>query len=170
MSSDEMKEYLMDTDKKVEFFARYQTEQVMKSNQILYWMHHMVVFELNASSSIGYAKYAPAGSSNTYVNHDKWLYASYCEFCRHSNSNMIGRSRFEGLILDVCNNQLGLNIYRTQNSRGMRLVNITVRGADPRFNDYPSIVELGFNKDKFRDFYGGIQLDYRKTDATIEAT
>jgi putative DNA primase/helicase len=170
MDHNEMKEYLMEADKKVNFFSQYQAEQAMRSNPIMYWMHHMVVFELNASSSIGFAKFAPPGSSGTYVNHDKWLYASYCEFCRHSNSNAHSRSRFEGLILDVCNNQLGLNIYRTKNSRGSRLVNITVRGSDPRFNDYPSIVELGFNKSKFADFYGNIQLEYRKTDATIEST
>jgi phage/plasmid-associated DNA primase len=161
MEHDEMKEYLMETDKKVPFFSAYQIEQGMKSNQLLYWMHHLIVYELNASSAIGFAKYAPPASDNTYVNNDKWLYASYCEFCRYSNANAIGRSRFESLILDVCNHQLGLNIYRTRNSRGMRLVNIAIRGGE-RMNDYPSIVELGFNKDKYREFYGGIQYEYKK--------
>lgn len=162
MDHDEMKEYLMETDKKVSFFSSYQTEQVLKSNQLLYWMHHMVVFEINAATAVGFAKYAPPGTNNTYVNHDKWLYASYCEFCKYSNSNVIGRSRFETLILDICNHQLGLNVYKMQNSRGMRLVNIAIRDGGERMDNYPSIVEVGFNKKKYRDFYGDIQLEYKK--------
>ena len=162
MSEDEMKEYLMETTKKVSFFSSYQTEQILKSNQLLYWMHHMVVFEVNAATSVGFAKQAPPGSSNSYVNHEKWLYASYCEFCKYANTNVVGRSRFETLLLDICNHQLGLNIYKAGNSRGMRLVNIAIRGSDPRMNDYPSIVEVGFNKSKYRDFYGDIQLEYRR--------
>ena len=110
-----------------------------------------------------------SGSSGVYVNHDKWLYASYCEFCRYSNTNILGRSRFESLLMDACVHQLGLNVYRLKNSRGMRVVNLMVRSNDPRMKEYPSIVELGLNKDKYRDFYGTkAQIEYVKSDARME--
>jgi putative DNA primase/helicase len=169
LSHVEMKELLMETAKKVAFYVGYQTEQVLKSNQLLDWMHHSVVFEFNVASAVGFAKPAPQGSSGVYVNHDKWLYASYCEFCKYSNTNILGRSRFESLLMDVCVHQLGLNVYRLRNSRGMRVVNIMVRSNDPRMKEYPSIVELGLDKSKYRDFYGTkSQIEYVKSDARIE--
>ena len=169
MSHAEMKELLMETAKTVPFYVGYQTEQVLKSNQLLDWMHHSVVFEFNVASAIGFAKPTPQGSSGVYVNHDKWLYASYCEFCRYSNTNILGRSRFESLLMDACVHQLGLNVYRLKNSRGMRVVNLMVRSNDPRMKEYPSIVELGLNKDKYRDFYGSkSQIEYVKGGERIE--
>jgi hypothetical protein len=169
MSHVEMKEMLMETAKTVPFYVGYQTEQVLKSNQLLDWMHHSVVFEFNVASAIGFAKPTPQGSSGVYVNHDKWLYASYCEFCRYSNTNILGRSRFESLLMDACVHQLGLNVYRLKNSRGMRVVNLMVRSNDPRMKEYPSIVELGLNKDRYRDFYGTkSQIEYVKGGEIME--
>ena len=169
LSHDEMKELLMETAKTVPFYVAYQAEQVLKSNQLLDWMHHSVIFEFNVASAVGFAKPSPQGSSGVYVNHDKWLYASYCEFCKYSNTNILGRSRFESLLIDACVHQLGLNVYRLKNSRGMRVVNVMVRSNDPRLKEYPSIVELGLNKDQYRDFYGTkSQIDYVKGDARME--
>jgi putative DNA primase/helicase len=168
LSNDEMRGLLMETPKKVAFYVGYQSEQVLKSNQLLDWMHHCVIFDINVASAVGFAKPAPQGSSGAYVNHDKWLYASYCEFCKYSNTNILGRSRFESLLMDACVHQLGLNVYRLKQSRGMRVVNLAIRGNDPRTKDYPSVVELGLNKDEYRDFYGSkAQIDYVKTDARI---
>jgi hypothetical protein len=71
--------------------------------------------------------------------------------------------------MDVCVHQLGLNIYRLKNSRGMRLVNLMVRSNDPRMKEYPSIVELGLDKSKYRDFYGTkSQIEYVKSSEIIE--
>jgi P4 family phage/plasmid primase-like protien len=169
LSQDEMKELLMETARKVPFYVGYQAEQVLKSNQLLDWMHHSVIFEFNVASAVGFAKPTPQGSSGVYVNHDKWLYASYCEFCKYSNTNILGRSRFESLLIDACVHQLGLNVYRLKNSRGMRIVNVMVRSNDPRLKEYPSIVELGLNKDCYRDFYGTkSQIDYVRGSARME--
>jgi P4 family phage/plasmid primase-like protien len=143
LSHDEMKELLMETAKTVPFYVGYQAEQVLKSNQLLDWMHHSVIFEFNVASAVGFAKPSPQGSSGVYVNHDKWLYASYCEFCKYSNANILGRSRFESLLLDVCVHQLGLNVYRLKNSRGMRVVNVMVRSNDPRLKEYPPLLSWG---------------------------
>jgi hypothetical protein len=44
-----------------------------------------------------------------------------------------------------------------------------IRSNDPRMKEYPSIVELGLDKAKYRDFYGTkSQIEYTKGDATIE--
>jgi hypothetical protein len=130
------------------------------------WMQHCVVFNPGESAPIGLAKHSPGGASNIYVNWDKWLYASYCEFSRGSNSNILGRSRFESLLMDVCVHQLALNVYQFKDSRGMRVVNVACRNSDPKFATYPSIVEVGLNKTEWRSFYGDV-LD-RKTDVRME--
>ncbi|MEY2997882.1 MAG: hypothetical protein RIQ82_1263, partial [Bacteroidota bacterium] len=166
MSGAEMREYLMETNEKVDFFAKHHREQILKSNQILDWMQHCVVFDPGISSPVGLAKHAPGGVSNLYVNWDKWLYASYCEFSRGSNSNILGRSRFESLLMDVCVHQLRLNVYQFKNSRGMRVVNIALRASSPKYEQYPSLVEVGLNKEEWRTFYGDV-LD-KTSDATME--
>ncbi len=157
-----MREYLLETNKRVPFFKKFTTQQQLKSNPIKDWMDHSLIFELNQSSAIGFMKDAPQGSSHRYANTDRWLYANYAEFCRNSNNNIVGRKRFEDLFIDICQHQLNLNIYSFKNSRGIRIVNVAIRTADPRFESYPSIIDLGENKDLYRDFYGEIQLDSRK--------
>ena len=164
MNESEMREFLMETNSKVKFFATYHREQILKSNQIMDWLHHCVIFDPGVSSAIGLAKYETGKS--TYAEHNNWLYASYCEFSRSSNSNVLGRSRFESLLMDVCMHQLKLNVYQMKTSRGMRVNNIACRGRDPKYENYPTIVEVGLNKEEWKIQYGDV-LD-RKTDAKIE--
>jgi phage/plasmid-associated DNA primase len=168
MSHDDMREYLMETTKAVSFYSSYNTEQTLKSNPVMDWLHHYVVFDINACSSVGLAKLAPRDSSNIYANSDKWLYASYCEFMKNSNVNVLGRSRFESLVLDICNHQLGVNIYKHRNSRGTKLINIAVRNSNPKYETYPSIVEVGLNKDKYKEFYGDNVIDYKSPNEKIK--
>ena len=156
MSEAEMREYLMETTQKVDFFAKHNREQILKSNQIMDWMEHCLVFDENASAPIGLAKAAPAGSSSVYMASDKWLYASYCEFSKASNSNILGRSRFETLLIDVCVHQLGLNVYKMKERRGVRVINIACRTSDQKYLTYPSIIEVGLNKEKWKEQYGSI--------------
>ena len=164
MPESEMREYLMETNKKVNFFAKHHREQILKSNQIMDWMEHCLVFDPGASAPVGLAKSAPSGSSHIYMAHDKWLYASYCEFSRASNSNILGRSRFETLLMDVCVHQLALNIYKMKDRRGMRVVNIACRTGDPKYEKYPSIVQVGLNKEEWREQYGNmLDKDPEKT-------
>ena len=87
---------------------------------------------------------------------DKWLYASYCEFSKASNSNILGRSRFETLLIDVCVHQLGLNVYKMKERRGVRVINLACRTSDQKYLTYPSIIEVGLNKEQWREKYGKI--------------
>jgi phage/plasmid-associated DNA primase len=169
MSELEMKEYLMETNSKVKFFAKHHREQILKSNQIMDWMSHCVIFDPGIASLIGLAKHSTGGASYTYNNWEKYLYASYCEFSRGSNSNILGRSRFESLLMDVCVHQLGLNVYKFTRSRGLHIGNIAPRASNPsRYEKYPSIIEVGFNKKEWADFYG--ETLTRNTNARIEET
>ena len=156
MTEMEMREYLMETNNKVKFFAKHHREQILKSNQIMDWMDHCLVFDPDTTAPIGLAKSSQPGSSNVYMSWDKWLYASYCEFSKGSNSNILGRSRFETLLMDVCVHQLRLNVYKFKDRRGMRVKNIACRTSDPKYQDYPSIIEVGLNKDKWREEYGNV--------------
>ena len=166
MSELEMREYLMETTQKVAFFAKHHREQILKSNQIMDWMEHCVVFDPGVSSAVGLAKQSP-GTSNIYAKWDSWLYPSYCEFSRSSNSNILGRSRFETLLIDVCVHQLQLNVYRFKpNNSGLRIGNIACRASDQKYEKYPSIVEVGLNKEEWRIHYGDV-LD-KKTDEKME--
>ena len=163
MSELEMREYLMETNNKVPFFAHHHKEQILKSNQIMDWMEHCLIFDPGNSAPVGLAKHSQPGSTNVFMSWDKWLYASYCEFSRGSNSNILGRSRFETLLMDVCIHQLRLNIYKFKDRRGMRVKNIACRTSDQKFSDYPSIIEVGLNKDKWRKEYGEV-LDRKEKD------
>ena len=154
MTEDEMREYLMETNKKVEFFKKYSHTQNLRSNSILDWMEHRVVYEPGVSAAVGFVKPAPQGSSHLYTNQDKWLYASYAEFCKQCNVNVMSRNRFEPLFLDICRHQLNLNVFSKRNTKGMRVFNVVVRDSDPKYEGYPSAVTVAANPDKFEVDYG----------------
>jgi len=167
MTEEEMREYLMETAKKVKFFQKYEKMQNLRSNPLLDWMEHRLVFDLNVSTAVGFTKNAPMGSSHIYANHDKWLYASYAEFCRQCNVGVMSRNRFEPLFLDICTHQLGVNVYAKRSKRGMRIINVAVRESNPKYENYPSIVEVAADKNKFQEHYG-VDL-YAQPNATTDA-
>lgn len=154
MTETEMREYLMETNQKVEFFKKYSHTQNLRSNSILDWMEHRVVYEPGVSAAVGFVKPAPQGSSHLYTNQNIWLYASYAEFCKQCNVNVMSRNRFEPLFLDICRHQLNLNVYSKRNTKGMRVFNVVVRDSDPKYEDYPSAVTVAANPDKFELDYG----------------
>ena len=162
MSHDQMREYLMETTKHVKFFSDYTIDQQLKSNPVKDWMHHCLVFELNTSAQIGFKKFAPQGSSTHYAKTNEWLYASYCEFCMNSNNNIMSRSRFESLLVDIFNHQLHLNIYVRRNTKGLRVFNVAIRTGQQRFDSYPSLIDLGENPERYKDFYGQIDVGYKQ--------
>jgi putative DNA primase/helicase len=154
MTEEEMRDYLMETAKKVKFFQKYERMQTLRSNPLLDWMEHKIVFDPGISSAIGFTKNAPMGSSYIYANKDKWLYASYAEFCRQCNVGIMSRNRFEPLLIDICKHQLKINAYAVRNTKGMRIVNLAVRESDPKYEGWPSIVEVAADKETYKEFYG----------------
>lgn len=166
MSEEEMREYLMETSKKVKFFQKYEKMQNLRSNPLLDWMEHKIIYDPGVSSAVGFTKNAPMGSSHIYANQDKWLYASYAEFCRQCNVGIMSRNRFEPLFIDICKHQLKINAFPMRNTRGMRVVNVAVRESSPKYEGWPSIVEVSSDKEKYKEFYG-MSLE-ANSDATME--
>ena len=166
MTEDEMREYLMETSKKVKFFQKYEKMQNLRSNPLLDWMEHKIIYDPGISSAVGFTKNAPMGSSHIYANQDKWLYASYAEFCRQCNVGIMSRNRFEPLFIDICKHQLKINAFPVRNTRGMRVVNVAVRESSPKYEGWPSIVEVSSDKEKYKEFYG-MSLE-ASADATME--
>ena len=69
--------------------------------------------------------------------------------------------------MDVCVHQLGLNVYKFNEARGLRIMNIAPKASNPtRYEGYPSIVEVGLNKKDWVEFYGEALV--KKNNARID--
>ena len=155
MSETEMRQYLMETGVTVDFFRKYEKQQSLRSNPLLDWMNHEVVYDPGAQAAVGYCKTLINDPSHYYFGWNQWLYASYADFCRSCNVGIMSRGRFEPLFLDICRHQLKLNVYATRNGKGMRVINAALRESNPsRYGAYPSIVELAADTKKYEKFYG----------------
>ena len=157
MTEEEMRSYLMETSKRVEFFKKYEKMQNLRSNPLLDWLEHKVIYDPGVASAIGFTKNAPMGSSNIYANQDKWLYASYAEFSRQCNTGVMSRSRFEVLLMDILTHQLDLKVFSKRTTRGVRIINVAVRESSPKYEGWPSVVEISSDRLKYKEFYG---IDY----------
>jgi phage/plasmid-associated DNA primase len=157
MTEEEMRSYLMETSKRVEFFKKYEKMQNLRSNPLLDWLEHKVIYDPGIASAIGFTKNAPMGSSNIYANQDKWLYASYAEFSRQCNTGVMSRSRFEVLLMDILTHQLDLKVFSKRTTRGVRIINVAVRESSPKYEGWPSVVEISSDREKYKEFYG---IDY----------
>ena len=154
MDEDTMRQYLMETSGKVKFFQKYEKMQNLRSNPILDWMEHKIVYDLGVSTAIGFLKNAPMGSSNLYQSSDKWLYASYAQFCRECGVNVMSRGRFEPLLMDICTHQLKLKVFSKRNTKGLRIYNVMIRESSPKYEGWPSIIEVASDKEQYKEFYG----------------
>jgi putative DNA primase/helicase len=154
MSESEMRDYLMETSKHVDFFQAYEKDQAIRSNPLLDWLDKHIIFAPGEKAVVGTCKPA-TGGSNYYLEWSTLLYPSYAEHCRGANVGVSGRARFEVLLMDICKNQLKLNVYTTKKTNGLMVHNILVReGAPDRYKGYPSILEVASDPAKYKVEYG----------------
>ena len=166
MTEDDMRSYLMETGKKIEFFRKYEKTQSLRSNPLLDWMDHKLVFQPGAAVFVGVCQPNASGTGGYYDKHDRWLYASYAEFCRNSNVNIMSRGRFEPLFLDICKHQLKMNVYSKKQPGGMQVFNVALKASNaPRYATYPSIVEFATNPDRYKGEYPEL---FAQSNETIE--
>jgi putative DNA primase/helicase len=154
MTEETMREYLMETSNRVKFFQKYEKMQNLRSNPLLDWMEHKLIYDPGVSSAVGFTKNAPMGSSNIYAQTDKWLYASYAEFCRQCNVGVMSRNRFEPLFMDICTHQLKIKVFAKRNTRGVRIINVAIRDSNIKYEGWPSVVEVASDKEQYKEFYG----------------
>lgn len=156
MTEEDMRSFLMETAKNVSFFQKYEKTQALRSNSLLDWMDHKVVFDPGVASPVGFCK-VQAGGSGYYMNWSEWLYPSYAEFCRSCNVGIISRGRFEPLFLDICKHQLKLNVYGKKTIKGLRVINAAVRESNKtKYENYPSIVEVAAKPEEYIQLYGSV--------------
>ena len=150
MSQAEMREYLIETNQKVEFYKYFQTEQRVASNPILDWMDNHVVWDRGVYTQLGIRKYAVPGSHLRFVASDKYLYPSYCEFCDNVGVNPVGRKRFQLLVMDIIQFQLKLKLQRAK-GRTAAFIHIAVRESNKtRYADFPGLVAFS-NDEKMQE-------------------
>lgn len=63
--------------------------------------------------------------------------------------------------MDICKHQLGLNVFSKRNTRGLRIFNVAVRDSSPKYVEYPGIVAVASDKEKFEQQYG-VKLEANK--------
>ena len=154
MTEDDMRACLMETGKKIDFFRKYEKQQSLRSNPLLDWMDHKLVFQPNVMTHVGFCQQNPNGTGGYYKDNTRWLYASYAEFCRNCNVGIMSRGRFEPLFLDICRHQLKLNVYSKKAASGMQVFNIAIKESNiDRYLQLPSVVEFAANPDRYKDQY-----------------
>ncbi|NBS68779.1 hypothetical protein EBT31_07660 [bacterium] len=154
MSEEDMRSYLMETAKHVDFFQRYEKEQSLRSNPVLDWMDKHLVYDPGIMSVLGICK-AAQGTNNYYQNWNQYLYPSYAEFCRGTNIGSVGRGRFEVLFFDICKHQLKINVFSKKTTKGLQIFNVAIRESNPsKYENYPSVVEVAANPEKYAPMYG----------------
>jgi cytidylate kinase len=53
--------------------------------------------------------------------------------------------------------QLDLKVFSKRTTRGVRIINVSVRESSPKYEGWPSVVEISSDRLKYKEFYG---IDY----------
>lgn len=155
MDEDTMLEYLKNPSKKVSYIDEIRSEQMIDNNPILDWMDTKVVYDPDVATWIG--EKIDGSGKDYYANTDKYLYASYCDFARKSNLKEMSRRRFMIILADICSNQLKIDIKQMRTKQRWHAYRgLALRISNPRYSEYPSIVEFALNKDKYSYIYGQV--------------
>jgi len=141
MSTEEMREYLLDTYEKVPSLKKVRNEILLNSNNLVEWLQSEVVHDPDAVSSVGKKIPAAKDAKERYCNSSFHLYASYCSFCEDTGSKPVGQKRFISLLLDCCKNQLSLkNIYHFTKKGRPFIKGLVVRSSDQKHTSSPTIL------------------------------
>ena len=141
MSTQSMREYLLDTYEKVPSLKKVRNEILLNSNSIVEWLQSEIVHDDKAVSSVGKKIPAAKDAKERYCNSNFHLYASYCSYCEDTGSKPVGQKRFISLLLDCCQNQLGLKKVTSFTKSGRPFIKgLTVRNSDQKHTAAPTIL------------------------------
>ena len=57
-------------------------------------------------------------------------------------------------------------MFSKRTTRGVRIINVAVRESSPKYEGWPSVVEISSDRQKYKEFYG---IDYSaESDVRIE--
>ena len=141
MTTQEMREYLLDTYEKVPSLKKVRNEILLNSNNLVEWLQSEVVHEPNSVASVGKKIPAAKDAKERYCNSNHHLYASYCSYCEDTGSKSVGQKRFISLLLDCCKNQLALkDIYHFTKQGRPYIKGLVVRNSDQKLTEVPTIL------------------------------
>ena len=141
MTTQEMREYLLDTYEKVPSLKKVRNEILLNSNNLVEWLQSEVVHEPNSVASVGKKIPAAKDAKERYCNSNFHLYASYCSYCEDTGSKPVGQKRFIALLLDCCKNQLALkDIYHFTKQGRPYIKGLVVRNSDQKLTTLPTIL------------------------------
>ena len=141
MTTQEMREYLLDTYEKVPSLKKVRNEILLNSNNLVEWLQSEVVHEPNSVASVGKKIPAAKDAKERYCNSNHHLYASYCSYCEDTGSKSVGQKRFISLLLDCCKNQLALkDIYHFTKQGRPYIKGLVVRNSDQKLVELPTIL------------------------------
>ena len=108
--------------------AAMKAQTLVESNPIADWLDNNIVYEKDCRTNIGVAnRDKDSGSSNWYLNTDRWLYANYAEYCHNTGCKAISLRRFVSLLSDLCQNQLDLDIEKGRDRYGSFIRGLKIR-------------------------------------------
>jgi P4 family phage/plasmid primase-like protien len=141
MSTEDMREYLLDTYEKVHSLKKVRNDILLTSNNLVEWLQSEVIHQPEIVSSVGKKIPAAKDAKERYCNSNYHLYASYCSYCEDTGSKPVGQKRFIALLLDCCKNQLGLKEVRHFSKQGRPFVKgLAVRSSDQKHESAPTIL------------------------------
>ncbi len=141
MSTEDMREYLLDTYEKVHSLKKVRNDILLTSNNLVEWLQSEVIHNPDIVSSVGKKIPAAKDAKERYCNSNYHLYASYCSYCEDTGSKPVGQKRFIALLLDCCKNQLGLKEIRHFSKQGRPFVKgLAIRSSDQKHASAPTIL------------------------------
>ena len=141
MTTQEMREYLLDTYEKVPSLKKVRNEILLNSNNLVEWLQSEVVHDPKSVASVGKKIPAAKDAKERYCNSNFHLYASYCSYCEDTGSKPVGQKRFISLLLDCCKNQLALkDIYHFTKQGRPYIKGLVVRNSDQKLTELPTIL------------------------------
>jgi len=158
MTEQQMKEYLMETNKNCKFLNQYHTAQMRETNPVMSWLADKVVFAPGEVTLIGSRRLTKNNEERCYKNSDIHLYASYLEHTEESYTKGMSRTRFAKIFSESVVNQLKFDsVQRTEVKAGyLAFSNVVLRTGNARYSDYPSIVDVAADREKYRSLYGDL--------------
>jgi putative DNA primase/helicase len=96
---------------------------LLATNPLAQWLDECCVHHPGAETPIGTAIKVDGKLQSA----DYWLYPNYIQFCEATGIKPLALNRFVGLLVEVCQAQLGLDVARTRNRYGKFLTNLRCR-------------------------------------------
>lgn len=123
-------ELVRDTEAYVPSLSIITRDNLLATNPLAGWLDACTVHDKDAATKVGRA-YKDKEKDGGYQFSDSQLYPSYCEYCETTGIKPVSARRFSDLLIDVCQNQLGLKDIdkMPRSSQGARFSGIRIRSS-----------------------------------------